>query len=63
VRLARDLARDPGLLSGARPLPSYHVDAIIRLCPDAAVEVVNLEVQQEDREAILGLPPVRWPWS
>jgi hypothetical protein len=52
-----ELAREPGLLSGALALClPYHVEAISRLCPDAAVEVVNLEVQHEDREAMLALP-------
>jgi DNA-binding transcriptional regulator YhcF (GntR family) len=52
-----DLGLNPSLLSGALALClPYHVEAINRTCPDAAVEVVNLAVQQEDREAILALP-------
>ena len=52
-----DLGRDPGLLAGALALClPYHVESITRLCPDAAVEVVNLEIQPADRAAILDLP-------
>jgi GntR family transcriptional regulator len=52
-----DLGRDRGLLSGALALClPYHVEAITRVCPDAAVEVVNLEIQPADRAAILALP-------
>lgn len=52
-----DLRRDPGLLAGALALClPYHVESITRLCPDAAVEVVNLEIQPADRAAILDLP-------
>jgi GntR family transcriptional regulator len=53
-----DLARDPALLAGALALClPYHVDAVTRLAPDAAVEVLNLEVHPEDREAVLRLAP------
>jgi hypothetical protein len=52
-----DLGRNPALLAGALTLClPYHVEAITRICPDSAVEVVNLEVQPADREAILDLP-------
>jgi DNA-binding transcriptional regulator YhcF (GntR family) len=51
-----DLARDPGLLTGALALClPYHVEAVTRLAPDAAVEVLNLEVHAADRQAILRL--------
>lgn len=53
-----DLGRNPGALTGALALClPYHVDAVTRLVPDAAVEILNLEVQSADREAILRLPP------
>jgi len=52
-----DLGRDPSLLAGALVLClPYHVASITELCPDAAVEVVNLEIQPADRAAILELP-------
>jgi GntR family transcriptional regulator len=52
-----DLARQPGLLSGALGLMlPYHVENVRRLAPGAAVEVLTLEVGEEDRQAILGLP-------
>jgi DNA-binding transcriptional regulator YhcF (GntR family) len=52
-----DLGREPGLLAGALALClPYHVLSIAQVCPDAAVEVVNLEVQPADRAAILDLP-------
>jgi DNA-binding transcriptional regulator YhcF (GntR family) len=52
-----ELGRKPDLLAGALALClPYHVESISRLCPDAAVEVVNLEVQPADRAAILDLP-------
>jgi DNA-binding transcriptional regulator YhcF (GntR family) len=51
------LGRDPALLSGALALClPYHVESITRLCPDAALEVVNLEIQPADRAAVLALP-------
>jgi DNA-binding transcriptional regulator YhcF (GntR family) len=51
-----DLARDPGLLTGALALClPYHVEAVTRLAPDAAVEILNLEVHAADRQAILRL--------
>jgi GntR family transcriptional regulator len=53
-----ELGRNPGTLTGALALClPYHVDAVTRMAPDAAVEVLNLEVQAADREAILRLPP------
>jgi GntR family transcriptional regulator len=52
-----DLAREPGLLSGALALMlPYHVETVRRLVPGAALEVLTLEVAEEDRRAILGLP-------
>lgn len=52
-----DLAREPGLLSGALALMlPYHVETVRRLAPGAAVEVLTLEVAEDDRRAILGLP-------
>jgi GntR family transcriptional regulator len=52
-----DLSRDPSLLAGALVLClPYHVASITERCPDAAVEVVNLEIQPADRAAILELP-------
>jgi hypothetical protein len=51
------LGRDPALLSGALALClPYHVESITRLCPDAALEVVNLEIQPADRAAVVDLP-------
>ena len=53
-----DLAGDPGLLSGALCLTlPYHAESVRRLVPGAAVEVITLQVSEQDREAILGLPP------
>jgi GntR family transcriptional regulator len=53
-----DLARDPGLAAGALTvvLP-YHLEAVRRAAPGAAVEVVTLEVAVADREAIEAVPP------
>jgi len=52
-----DVARDPGLLSGALALMlPYHVETVRRLVPGALVEVLTLEVAEEDRLAIAGLP-------
>jgi len=52
-----DLARDPGLLSGALGvvLP-YHEATVAQTAPGAAFEVVHLEVPAPDRDAILALP-------
>jgi hypothetical protein len=52
-----DVARDPGLLSGALALMlPYHVETVRRLAPAAAVEVLTLEVAEDDRRAIAALP-------
>jgi GntR family transcriptional regulator len=52
-----DLAREPALLSGALALMlPYHVETVRRLAPGAAVEVLTLEVTEDDRRAIAGLP-------
>jgi hypothetical protein len=52
-----DLARDPGLLSGALAvvLP-YHEATVLQMVPGAALEVVHLEVSAPDRDAINALP-------
>jgi DNA-binding transcriptional regulator YhcF (GntR family) len=52
-----DLARDPGLLSGALAvvLP-YHEATVLQMAPGAALEVVHLEVSAPDRDAINALP-------
>jgi len=52
-----DLARDPGLLSGALGvvLP-YHEATVARMAPGAALEVVHLEFPAPDRDAINALP-------
>lgn len=51
-----DVAREPGLLSGALALMlPYHVETVRRLAPGAAVEVLTLEVAEDDRRAIAGL--------
>ena len=53
-----DLAREPGLLSGALALTlPYHATAVSRHVPGAAVQVIHLEFPQKDREAVLELPP------
>ena len=53
-----DLAREPGLLSGALALTlPYHATAVARHVPGAAVQVIHLEFPQKDREAVLELPP------
>lgn len=53
-----ELAREPGLLSGALALTlPYHVAAILRHAPGAAVEVIHLEFPRKDREAVLRLAP------
>jgi GntR family transcriptional regulator len=52
-----DLAREPGLLSGALALMlPYHVETVRRLVPAAAVEVLTLEVAEDDRRAVAALP-------
>jgi GntR family transcriptional regulator len=52
-----DLSRDRRLLTGALALAlPYHLEAIGRLAPGAAVETVNLQMSEDDRRAILELP-------
>jgi hypothetical protein len=52
-----DLERNPGLLSGALALTlPYHQEALARLAPEAAVEVVTLQMSDEDRKVIQALP-------
>ena len=49
--------KDPALLSGALALTlPYHVEAVARLNPAAAVEAVTLDVAEADREAVLKAP-------
>lgn len=51
-----ELAHDRSLLGGALALAlPYHLEAIARLVPGAAVEAVHLEISEADRRAILGL--------
>jgi GntR family transcriptional regulator len=52
-----DLAREPGLLSGALAvvLP-YHKATVAQMAPGAALEVVHLELSAADRDAINALP-------
>jgi hypothetical protein len=52
-----DLAREPGLLSGALAvvLP-YHEATVAQMAPGAALEVVHLELSAPDRDAINALP-------
>jgi DNA-binding transcriptional regulator YhcF (GntR family) len=52
-----DLARHPGLLSGALAvvLP-YHEATVAQMAPGAALEVVHLELSAPDRDAINALP-------
>jgi DNA-binding transcriptional regulator YhcF (GntR family) len=52
-----ELERNPGLLSGALALIlPYHREAFSRLMPEAAVEVVTLQMSDEDRLVIQKLP-------
>lgn len=52
-----DLRRDPRPLSGALALVlPYHVQALREIAPGAGVEVLNLQVAPEDRQALLALP-------
>ena len=52
-----DVTAQPGLISGALALVlPYHVEAVRRLSPGAAIEEVNVEVPQAEREAVLALP-------
>ena len=52
-----DLARDPSRASGAMTvvLP-YHLDAVRRAAPGAAVEVITLELAAADRKALEAIP-------
>jgi hypothetical protein len=52
-----DVARDPGMLSGALAvvLP-YHEASLLRIAPGAALEVIHLEVSAQDRDAVCALP-------
>lgn len=53
-----DLARDARLLSGALTLVlPYHEEKIRLLAPGASLEVLTLAVHDEDRQAVLALPP------
>jgi DNA-binding transcriptional regulator YhcF (GntR family) len=52
-----ELERDTAALSGALAVVTpYHQETLGRLVPEAALEVVNLELTDEDRKAILRLP-------
>jgi GntR family transcriptional regulator len=52
-----DLERNPGLLSGALALTlPYYQEALARLAPEAAVEVLTLQMSDGDREVIQALP-------
>jgi GntR family transcriptional regulator len=52
-----DVARNPGLLSGALTLVlPYHLEKIRRLAPHAPVEEVTLEISKDDEAAALALP-------
>jgi DNA-binding transcriptional regulator YhcF (GntR family) len=52
-----ELERNPGQLSGALALTlPYHQEAFAQLMPEAAVEVVTLQMSDEDRRVIQGLP-------
>jgi GntR family transcriptional regulator len=52
-----ELERSPSLLSGALALTlPYHQAALARLMPEAAVEVITLEMSEADRAAIRALP-------
>jgi DNA-binding transcriptional regulator YhcF (GntR family) len=52
------VAAQPSLLSGALVLVlPYHVEAIRRLVPSAAIEQVTIEAPEAERQAVLALPP------
>ena len=52
-----ELEESPGLLSGALALTlPYHQEALARLVPEAAVEVLTLQMAEDDRRAIQALP-------
>lgn len=51
------LAADPRSISGALVLVlAYHVDAVRRIAPEAAIAVVTLEVSRADRQVIEAVP-------
>jgi GntR family transcriptional regulator len=51
------LARDPLVVSGALALClPYYAEAVARLAPQAAIEVVTLQVDAADRQAVMELP-------
>jgi len=53
-----DAGRDPGLLSGALAVTSpYHAEALREAAPNAAIEVIHIEMPEEGRRILLGLPP------
>jgi DNA-binding transcriptional regulator YhcF (GntR family) len=53
-----ELREEPGLLAGALALTlPYHLAAVARHLPGAAVEVLHLEFPKKDRAAVLALPP------
>jgi GntR family transcriptional regulator len=52
-----ELAREPGLLSGALALTlPYHAAAVARHVPGAAIEVLHLAFPPKDREVVMKLP-------
>jgi hypothetical protein len=52
-----DLARDPAQLTGALALVlPFHEQTVRQIVPGAALEVLNLAMHAEDREAVLKLP-------
>jgi GntR family transcriptional regulator len=52
-----DLAKEPGLLSGALALTlPYHAAAVAREAPGAAIEVIHLGLSAKDRAAVLAVP-------
>jgi len=53
-----DARRDPGLLSGALAVTSpYHAEALREAAPSAAIEIIHLEMPEEGRQVLRGLPP------
>jgi GntR family transcriptional regulator len=51
-----EVAKDPGVLSGALALVlPYHVEALREAAPGVGVEVLNLELSDQDRRAIQSL--------
>jgi GntR family transcriptional regulator len=56
-RSLEELEGDPTLVAGALAIVlPYHLEAVRRIAPDAAVKVVNLEFAAEDRRAIEKVP-------